>query len=154
LIVATMLLLGSGLGPSSMSFLVAAQNAVSWQQRGVVTAASQFFRSMSGTVGVAALGAVLSSGLVTLLPTVNGVKLNPNGLLNRAVRASLSPTVLHSAQVALANGLHRVFVLMALFAACAFLRVIQIVRRRADAEPAHQSPVESGEEAIALALAE
>jgi EmrB/QacA subfamily drug resistance transporter len=156
-IVATMVVLGSGLGPSSMSFLVAAQNAVSWQQRGVVTASSQFFRSMSGTVGVGALGAVLNSRLANALPTLHGVKVSANGLLNPQVRADLPPATLHQAQIALANGLHWVFVLMACIALAAFIRVIGIVGRPVVPldEPAvatHEMPHE--EEAGLLALAE
>ncbi len=133
-IVATMVLLGTGLGPSSMSFLVAAQNAVSWDQRGVVTASSQFFRSMGGTVGVGALGAVLNAHLMAALPSVTsgGAQVSANGLLNAQVRAGLPASVLHTAQNALADGLHMVFLLMAAFALVAFLRVIQIVSRPTD----------------------
>jgi hypothetical protein len=146
-----------------MSCLVAAQNAVSWQQRGVVTASSQFFRSISGTVGVGALGAVLNASLLTALPTLHGAKLNANGLLNREVRASLSPATLHAAQSALADGLHRVFVLMALLAGFAFLRIMQIVARSAEAASTEAASVEAHqphtaaepcEESVALALAE
>jgi EmrB/QacA subfamily drug resistance transporter len=129
LIVIIMVVLGSGLGPSSMSFLVAAQNAVPWQQRGVVTASSQFFRSISGTVGVGALGAVLNACLTNSLPTINGVRISANGLLNAQVRAGLPAAALHDAQAALAIGLHWVFVLMAAFAFVAFMRVIRIVAR-------------------------
>jgi EmrB/QacA subfamily drug resistance transporter len=156
-IVAAMVVLGSGLGPSSMSFLVAAQNAVSWQQRGVVTASSQFFRSISGTVGVGALGAVLNARLANALPVLHGTKVSANGLLNPQVRADLPPAVLHQAQAALASGLHSVFLLMACLAFIAFVRVIRIVARPAtpESEPTIAAQETShGEEAGILALAE
>ena len=157
LIVAAMVALGSGLGPCSMSFLVAAQNAVSWQQRGVVTASSQFFRSISGTIGVGALGAVLNARLANALPVLHGAKVSANGLLNPQVRADLPPAVLREAQSALASGLHSIFVLMACFAAFAFYRVIRIVARPAvpNTEPTttpQASP--DGEETVILAMAE
>jgi MFS family permease len=159
LIVAVMVVLGTGLGPSSMSFLVAAQNAVSWQQRGVVTASSQFFRSMGGTIGVGALGAVLNARLVAALPSYGGAKVSANGLLNVHVRAELPSAVLQTAQGALAGGLHLVFVLMAAFALFAFIRVIQIVARPTDsavnANAAEPAPMpEDGEESLVLAMAE
>jgi len=55
-IVANLFVLGMGLGFSSNSFLLGAQNAVGRERRGVVTASVQFTRTMGGTVGIALLG--------------------------------------------------------------------------------------------------
>lgn len=127
LIVLTMVLLGLGLGFCSMTFLVTAQNAVPWNQRGVVTAASQFFRSMSGTLGVGALGAVLNAQMPVGLMTRSGAKVGPNALLNVAARATLSPETLRAAQAGLAGGLHWVFLLMATLAWIAGARILVIM---------------------------
>ncbi len=56
-------LVGVGMGMSMPIFGLAVQNAVSYRFLGVVTAASQFFRQMGGTLGVAILGAALTSRL-------------------------------------------------------------------------------------------
>ena len=129
-IVLTMVLLGIGLGFCSMTFLVTAQNAVPWNQRGVVTAASQFFRSMSGTLGVGALGAVLNAQMPVGLVTRSGAKVGPNALLNAAARATLSPETLRAAQAGLAGGLHWVFLLMAALAWIAGARILVIMAGR------------------------
>jgi MFS family permease len=60
-------LVGMGLGPSSMSQVLAVQNAVPERQRGVATALVPFFRTLGGSVGVGALGGLLAMGLVRRL---------------------------------------------------------------------------------------
>jgi MFS family permease len=54
---------GAGLGPSSMSQVLAIQNVVAERQRGVATSLVPFFRALGGAVGVAALGGLLAMGL-------------------------------------------------------------------------------------------
>ena len=54
------LLLGVGLGPSMSTFNIVIQNAVGRAQMGVATSASQFFRQIGGTVGIALFGAILT----------------------------------------------------------------------------------------------
>src|ERR1700722_13442700 len=51
---------GLGLGPSSMSYLLAAQNAVTWQRRGMVTSSVMFVRNVGGSVGIGVLGALFN----------------------------------------------------------------------------------------------
>jgi EmrB/QacA subfamily drug resistance transporter len=58
-----MALLGVGLGPLQGLYGVAIQNAVPVTRIGVVTSASQFFRQIGSTVGVAVFGTVLTNGL-------------------------------------------------------------------------------------------
>ena len=60
-IVASMLLAGTGLGMSSMAFIISVQNAVPWKLRGVATASTQFVRTIGGTIGVAFMGTVLNA---------------------------------------------------------------------------------------------
>jgi MFS family permease len=54
---------GFGFGPSSMSYLLGAQDAVAWQQRGIITSLVAFFRSIGGALGVGLLGAILNVAL-------------------------------------------------------------------------------------------
>jgi EmrB/QacA subfamily drug resistance transporter len=55
--------IGLGMGVTAAPTLIAAQSAVGWQQRGVVTGANMFFRSLGSSVGVAAFGAVVNATL-------------------------------------------------------------------------------------------
>ncbi|CAA9444408.1 MAG: Uncharacterized MFS-type transporter, partial [uncultured Phycisphaerae bacterium] len=55
-LVGVLLLAGLGFGPASMSYLLASQGAVGWQQRGIVTSGNQFFRTIGGAVGIGLLG--------------------------------------------------------------------------------------------------
>ena len=52
--------IGAGLGFVAAPSLIAAQSSVGWGERGVVTGANMFARSMGSAVGVAALGAVVN----------------------------------------------------------------------------------------------
>ena len=56
-----MFIVGLGLGPSQSLFSMVAQNSAPPGQLGVVTSASQFFRQIGSTVGVAAFGALLTT---------------------------------------------------------------------------------------------
>jgi EmrB/QacA subfamily drug resistance transporter len=60
---AYIILVGMGMGLSMPVFGVVVQNAVEHRLLGVVSAASQFFRQIGGTLGVAILGAALTSQL-------------------------------------------------------------------------------------------
>ena len=60
-----MILLGIGLGITMPIFNLAVQNAFSRKYLGVVSASTQLFRSIGGTVGVAVLGSVLNQKLRT-----------------------------------------------------------------------------------------
>ena len=55
-------LVGFGLGVTMPLYVIAVQNAFSYQVLGQVTAALQFFRSIGATVGVAAMGALMVTG--------------------------------------------------------------------------------------------
>ena len=61
-----MLIVGIGLGSAMQPLVLAVQNDLALKDMGAGTAASTFFRSLGGAVGVAALGAVLSNKLASL----------------------------------------------------------------------------------------
>jgi len=54
---------GLGMGTMFQTFVIATQNRVDMSEIGVATAAIQFFRSMGGSLAVAALGALLTARL-------------------------------------------------------------------------------------------
>ncbi|MCW2699651.1 MAG: Major facilitator permease [Blastococcus sp.] len=60
---ATSFVIGLGMGFTAAPTLIAAQSAVQWQERGVVTGTNMFFRSAGSAVGVAAFGAIVNATL-------------------------------------------------------------------------------------------
>jgi EmrB/QacA subfamily drug resistance transporter len=62
------LIFGAGLGLFMQVLTLVVQNAVPRQQMGVATSSVTFFRSMGGTLGASALGAVLTARLMVELP--------------------------------------------------------------------------------------
>jgi MFS family permease len=62
------LIFGAGLGLFMQVLTLVVQNAVPRQQMGVATSSVTFFRSMGGTLGASALGAVLTARLIVELP--------------------------------------------------------------------------------------
>ncbi len=96
-------ILGFGLGTSFPTYTIAVQNAVNFKYMGVATSATQFFRSVGGSLGLALLGAFMvsqfSSGFAAslhpaareALPPAQIEKLshNPNALVSGQGQAQL-----------------------------------------------------------------
>jgi EmrB/QacA subfamily drug resistance transporter len=115
-IMASMTVLGFGLGFTSMPYLLSVQNAVPWNLRGVATSSVQFFRSIGGAVAVAALGAVFSVRLAAA-----GGGINPNTALDPALRAKASPETLAQLSSAILYGLQGVFHVLAVIGVVAIV---------------------------------
>lgn len=74
-VVAKMVVMGLGLGPSIPLFTLAIQNAVQPQKIGVATASATFFRQMGSTIGVAILGSVFANVVANdLTPRMDTIK--------------------------------------------------------------------------------
>lgn len=107
----------------STSFVIAVQNVVPWNLRGVATASTQFFRTISGTIGVALMGTILNAQIAlqfvpifarypdVLARLPKGI-VPSNVLLTPDVRSTLPFSLLGQLQAALAQGLFWVFALM------------------------------------------
>ncbi|MEX2500872.1 MAG: MDR family MFS transporter, partial [Trueperaceae bacterium] len=71
-LVAVMVLLGTGIGPTNSLLTLAAQNALPADRLGAVTGTNQFFRQIGGTIGVTVFGSLIAghvrSGLEAVLP--------------------------------------------------------------------------------------
>jgi EmrB/QacA subfamily drug resistance transporter len=63
--VLNMIIVGSGLGLCFPVFTLTVQNAVQHQYLGVATAATQLFRQIGGTVGVAIMGTVMNNSMAS-----------------------------------------------------------------------------------------
>ncbi len=96
--------LGLGFGFYAVSIILAAQSAVGWEHRGVVTSANQFARNIGGTIGVSIAGAIFTAGVLT-----SSTPVNPNDLLDPTIRAGLAPDVLAALQALLASSLRSVY---------------------------------------------
>ncbi len=66
-LIGDMVVLGLGLGMTFPIFTLVVQSAFDHSKLGVVTAATQLFRSIGGTVGIAIMGGILNSGLAERL---------------------------------------------------------------------------------------
>jgi MFS family permease len=78
-IAAAMLSIGIGLGMAMPVLSTASQNAVEFTDLGVVTAAVTFFRTLGGTFGIAAFGAVLKTSFDHRLDDVARATVLPAG---------------------------------------------------------------------------
>lgn len=103
---------GFGFGPASMSYLLGAQNAVEWTQRGVVTGAVSFFRSIGGALGVGILGATFNAIARHDLSSLSGRGISAAQALDPKARDLLPPDALALVQHSIASSLVWVFAAM------------------------------------------
>ncbi len=108
----TLAMTGIGFGPASMSFLISAQEAVTYQHRGGVTSAISFFRTMGGAVGIGLLGALFNILTAKQTDHLRLLGVKPAELLDPRAHAKLPADVLHAAQHMIAGGLTWVFAAM------------------------------------------
>jgi MFS family permease len=99
-------IVGLGLGPSSLAQLLAIQHVVPERRRGIASSLVPFFRTVGGSVGVGALGGVLTAGLAARLGSgleaasrllagtgpdgADGVRIDP-AIFRHAIERSLLP---------------------------------------------------------------
>jgi EmrB/QacA subfamily drug resistance transporter len=88
---ATSFVIGLGMGFAAAPTLIAAQSAVQWQQRGVVTGSNMFFRSAGSAVGVAVFGAIVNATLGGT--AVDGDRVAPDALTTAVHHVFLGTTV-------------------------------------------------------------
>ncbi|WP_246024754.1 MDR family MFS transporter [Paraburkholderia dinghuensis] len=113
-------LLGCGLGMVMQVLILAVQNAVEFRHMGVATSGATLFRSIGGSMGVAAFGAVFSHGLQSRLDKVLGPDVElPKPLTPEVIRHL--PPALHADYLnAFAGALHTVYLLAACVVVFAF----------------------------------
>src|SRR5439155_7558072 len=109
MLTATLSITGFGFGPTSMAFLIAAQEAVEYRQRGIVTSAISFFRTMGGAVGIGVLGAMFNAITAPQTARLSAMGVKPAELLDPHAHARISADVLREAQRMIAGGLTWVF---------------------------------------------
>jgi EmrB/QacA subfamily drug resistance transporter len=125
-IVVATVVMGTGMGLTVQTYVVALQNAVERAELGVATAANQFSRSIGGALAVAAFGTLLVSRLGTELAHRSVQHVNPQELLRSPDAARQLPApVVAGVRAALSGSLEWVFLgtlpLLALAVAVSFL---------------------------------
>jgi EmrB/QacA subfamily drug resistance transporter len=125
-------LLGVGLGTVMPVMILAVQNAVDQRDLGTATSAATFSRSMGGSFGVAAFGAILASRLANQLPGVDAEALQASPSQLRA----MPPAARQAVVEAVANSLHVIFLAAIPVALAAFV-VVLFLRERPLRESAH-----------------
>ena len=113
-LILTLCLMGSGLGLSMLTLLLAIQQSVPRTQLGIATSLNQFSRSIGGAVGVAVMGAIMtasfSAASVELsrgLPSQSPIE--AESLIDPAAQATIPPDMLIGLRAALVDSMRNVF---------------------------------------------
>lgn len=126
-IVATMIVIGLGIGPTMGVGVTAIQNAVPPQMIGIGTASANMFRLIGGSVGTAVFGAIFAIGLQRQLgEALEGV--NPRALTKETI-AAMDPAMQDVVTQGIAAALHPVFwiaCVLACLACMISLRMIEV----------------------------
>jgi EmrB/QacA subfamily drug resistance transporter len=115
-VVATMIVLGSGMGLTASIFMIAMQNAVPRPLRGLATSLNIFTRNIGSAIGVSLQGAVLVGVLTSRMRALGGDAGIPriadaHAALDPHVQAHLTPAGHEAFRLALAQALHSIFLL-------------------------------------------
>ena len=114
-----MFVLGLGLGLVMQVLVLAVQNAVDYADLGVATSSASLFRSMGGSLGTAALGAVFTARLTSELAGTPGASVS-GGAANPAAIQRLPAAVRDAYTGAFSDSLSTVFLVAAVILAVAF----------------------------------
>lgn len=109
-IVADLILMGAGLGFVMLTLLIAVQQSVAREDLGISTSLNQFARSIGGAVGVAVMGAILASGLSSVITELDaGNSISVNALISREGAAAVDQTSMSKLRAQLGESLNSVF---------------------------------------------
>ncbi|MEO5709762.1 MAG: MDR family MFS transporter [Nocardioidaceae bacterium] len=124
-----MAILGLGLGATMQNLVLAVQNNTAQRDMGAASSVVAFFRSMGGSIGVAALGAVLSHRVVDSVSTglaKVGVDPSAGGGQSNAIpdMATLPAPVRAVFEAAFGDATGRIFLIAA---PCAFVALVAVL---------------------------
>jgi EmrB/QacA subfamily drug resistance transporter len=97
-VAATSFVIGLGMGFTAAPTLIAAQSAVQWHERGVVTGTNMFFRSAGSAIGVAVFGALVNATVGGSIG--EGDRVSPAALTTAVHHVFLGTTVLAATMLA------------------------------------------------------
>jgi len=131
-VTSVLLISGLGFGPASMAYLLASQDAVTWQQRGIITSGIQFFRTIGGAIGIGLMGMLFNKLIAPDLSRLHDAGVNPSDLMDPFRRSQLAPGALQTASRMIGHGLTWVFAAMLVFAAMQLVVTLLLPNRKAD----------------------
>ncbi|MEI8197955.1 MAG: hypothetical protein WCI73_18840, partial [Phycisphaerae bacterium] len=137
-----------GFGPTSMSYLLGAQDAVQWQQRGIITSSVTLGRTLGGALGIGALGALFNLVIRPEVRVLEAQGYPAAKLLDPKIHAELPPEVLRYSQEMISDGLRWVFGLM-LLAAVLQMVMSRFMPRHRQASPGPAPAASAGQMAAA-----
>lgn len=151
-----LVIVGMGMGPTSLSFILAVQNSVAWGQRGVATGAVTLFRTIGGAVGVGMLGATLGYELAHRLADAGAVGVDVVAALRPETHAALSAAQLTLVQSNLGRTLRDVYLQIGVTAIGCLVCSLWLTGRGKPAEAATKQvrKPDHHQEDLALAAAE
>ncbi len=129
---AVLAITGFGFGPASMSYLLAAQDAVTWQQRGMITSSTTFFRTIGGAIGIGLLGMLFNVLIAPDFDRLKSIGVNPAKLMDPRARDQIPAAVFQQAQDVISHGLTWVFIAMLVIAAVAIFVTLFMSPRKCD----------------------
>lgn len=137
---------GTGMGFSTLAFVLGIQNAADWSRRGIATASLQFLRTLGGLVWVSVMGAVMNMTLLRRLSAVPGVAAATtreagevaNALLDPRSWAALPAEQLDLMREALAGALRNVHLVMLFAGIISLLVALTLPNVKFAKKPAQQ----------------
>jgi EmrB/QacA subfamily drug resistance transporter len=140
-----LIVIGLGVGLGMQTYVLVVQNAVPQRLLGVATSTTQFFRTVGATIGVTAMGAILTTRLhdelAARVPPGAADTVTPGSLLGGA---TLPPGTSEALRAALAAAMHPVFLIGLPLMLVAFAATLLVERR--ELRTSVHEPAEAGRE--------
>jgi multidrug resistance protein len=144
---------GMGMGPTSLSFILAVQHSVAWGQRGVATGAVIFLRTIGGAIGVGILGAALAWELGFRLAQAGATGIDIASALRPETHGQLLASQLAAVRINLGLTLRDVFLQMAVLGVASIVCALGLPNKHATLEHSSQHERAIRREEIELAAA-
>jgi len=109
------LAVGCAMGFANTTFSISVQTAVEWEQRGAVTAANMFMRTLGQAIGAGLFGAILTWWVASAGPHAAA---QVNQLLEPGGRASMSAADIAHLSAAIGGGIHDIYRVAFVLALC------------------------------------
>ncbi len=137
---------GLGMGFSNTTFVIAVQSSVGWGERGAVTAANMFMRTIGQSIGAGIFGAVFNLGMTHYLPNFSTSGNEVDRLLQPELRQSLGSAKIAELSHAIGASMHNVYILAGLMAVVVLVLALRIP---AGLNPAQQMAAAQGDASVA-----
>ena len=130
-LVAPMIAMGFGIASVFTTTSIATQNAVEFHDLGVATATIMFFRTLGGSLGLAAFGTILNATVRAEIPDRLGISADDAaGLIREPAEIEALPATSRAAVVdSLALGVGRIYLVCAVVMVVAFVACVLLPER-------------------------